>query len=137
MLTIGDLSTKTKVKIPTIRYYEEKGLLPLPERTEGNQRRYTKDSLEQLSFIKHARDLGLPIEQIKELIELKTKPDQSCSEIDAIVIRHLMTIKSKIKKLKQLEKELSRISKSCKGENVKDCNVIRSLADHSLCGGDH
>jgi len=54
MFSIGELSKRTEVKIPTIRYYEEVGLLPAAERTEGNQRRYNEAGLERLSFIKHA-----------------------------------------------------------------------------------
>lgn len=65
MFSIGELSKRTKVKVPTIRYYEEMGLLAEAERTSGNQRRYDKDGLERLSFIRHARDLGF----VKEIIE--------------------------------------------------------------------
>ena len=72
MLSIGELSRLTAVKIPTIRYYEKIGLLSEPLRSEGNQRRYAKRELERLSFIRHARDLGLPILSIRELIELHT-----------------------------------------------------------------
>ena len=58
MLTIGTLSRQTGVKIPTIRYYEQMGLMAAAERSEGNQRRYTPRDRDRLSFIKHARDLG-------------------------------------------------------------------------------
>ena len=59
MFTIGDLSRSTGVKIPTIRYYEQMGLLSHSERSEGNQRRYSGEEQERLSFIRHARELGL------------------------------------------------------------------------------
>ncbi len=75
MFSIGELSKRTKVKVPTIRYYEEMGLLAAPERTEGNQRRYDMAGLERLSFIKHSRDLGFSIEAISDLIELQGHPD--------------------------------------------------------------
>ena len=71
MFSIGELSKRTKVKVPTIRYYEEMGLLAEAERTRGNQRRYDKAGLERLSFIRHARDLGFSIEAISSLIELQ------------------------------------------------------------------
>ena len=69
MLSIGELSKRTGVKIPTIRYYEQQGLIDAPERSEGNQRRYEPAQLERLSFIKHARDLGIPIGSVKELFK--------------------------------------------------------------------
>lgn len=65
MFSIGQLSKRTGVKIPTIRYYEQMGLIDAPERSEGNQRRYTKDGLGRLSFIRHSRDLGFLIEDIR------------------------------------------------------------------------
>ncbi|HEX2146766.1 MAG TPA: MerR family transcriptional regulator, partial [Pseudorhizobium sp.] len=58
MYSIGDLSRRTGVKVPTIRYYEQMGLITAAHRSEGNQRRYEKTDLERLAFIRHARDLG-------------------------------------------------------------------------------
>ena len=70
MFSIGALSKATGVKVPTIRYYEEIGLLPPAGRNAGNQRRYGQDGLEALGFIKHARDLGFALEDIKVLMAL-------------------------------------------------------------------
>ena len=69
MFSIGDLSRRTGVKVPTIRYYEQMGLVAAPERSEGNQRRYGRQELERLAFIRHARDLGFAVEDIRSLIE--------------------------------------------------------------------
>lgn len=138
MFSIGELSRRTKVKIPTIRYYEEMGLLAAPERTQGNQRRYDAAGLERLGFIKHARDLGFSIEAISDLIELQEHPDRSCQAATAIAIRQLSDVRAKIKRLRALEKELVRISNGCDGEGVsEDCYVLASLADHQLCTHEH
>ncbi|MCK0119218.1 helix-turn-helix domain-containing protein [Loktanella sp. F6476L] len=138
MFSIGELSKRTKVKVPTIRYYEEMGLLPEAERTSGNQRRYDQAGLERLSFIRHARDLGFSIEAISSLIELQEHPDRSCKTATDIASSQLEDVRAKIKRLKTLEKELSRISKGCDGEGVsEDCYVLASLADHKLCGNEH
>jgi DNA-binding transcriptional MerR regulator len=138
MFSIGELSKRTKVKVPTIRYYEEQGLLNAPERTEGNQRRYDAKGLERLSFIKHARDLGFSIEAISELIELQGHPDRSCKAANDIATSQLSNVRAKINRLKALEKELLRISKGCDGEGVtEDCYVLASLANHDLCEQDH
>jgi DNA-binding transcriptional MerR regulator len=138
MFSIGELSRRTKVKVPTIRYYEESGLLDAPERTEGNQRRYDAAGLERLSFIKHARDLGFSIEAIAALIELQGHPDRSCAEANNIATAQLSHVRAKIKRLRALEKELVRISKGCDGDGVtEDCYVLASLADHGLCEREH
>ncbi|THH35375.1 MerR family transcriptional regulator [Aliishimia ponticola] len=138
MFSIGELSRRTKVKVPTIRYYEEMGLLPKAARTSGNQRRYDTAGLERLSFIRHARDLGFSIEAISSLIELQEHPDRSCETAAVIARSQLAEVRAKIKRLKTLEKELSRISKGCNGAGVsEDCYVLASLADHTLCDREH
>ncbi|MEM9763330.1 MAG: helix-turn-helix domain-containing protein [Pseudomonadota bacterium] len=138
MFSIGELSKRAGVKIPTIRFYEELGLLPAPERTEGNQRRYDKAGLERLSFIKHARDLGFSIQAISSLVELQEHPDRSCQTANEIAVAHLDAVRTKIRKLRALETELVRISKGCGGKGVsEDCYVLASLADHQLCQHDH
>ena len=138
MFSIGELSRRTNVKAPTIRYYEDMGLLAPPERTEGNQRRYDAAGLQRLSFIKHARDLGFSIEAISSLIELQGHPDRSCHAATEIATAQLADVRAKIKRLRALEKELRRISKGCDGNSVsEDCYVLASLADHRLCAKEH
>ncbi len=137
MLSIGDLSRRTGVKIPTIRYYEDKGLLSAAERSQGNQRRYFTDELNRLSFIKHCRDLGLSIQSIRDLIRLSEHADRPCHDADRIAKNHLKAVRARISKLKKLERELNRISQSCDGGNIGECSVILALADHSHCQSDH
>lgn len=137
MFSIGELSKRCNVKIPTIRYYENMGLIAQPERSGGNQRRYTQKGLERLSFIRHARELGLSIRDIHELTALEEDPNRPCLEAHEIAKRHLSAVKSRIQKLRKLEQELKRITLISAETCVGKCQVIHSLADHALCGGDH
>lgn len=137
MLTIGELSRRTGVKVPTIRYYEQMGLMAAAERSEGNQRRYGRQERERLSFIRHARDLGLTIEAIRALIELSAHPERPCAQADRIAAEQLGAVREKIAKLRRLEHELERIATHCHGDQVRDCYVIRALANHEMCEGEH
>lgn len=137
MISIGALARGTGVKVPTIRYYEQLGLIDAPERSMGNQRRYGAAHLERLSFIRHARDLGLSIRAIRDLIRISTDPDQPCADADTIASEHLKSVREKITRLKRLEVELARIATGCHNGRVGDCYVIRSLADHGLCRDRH
>jgi DNA-binding transcriptional MerR regulator len=137
MFSISAMSRRTKVKIPTIRYYEQMGLLA-SERTQGNQRRYGKDELERLSFIRHARDLGFSIEAITGLIALQDHPDRSCDAAKDIAASQLKAVQAKIAHLAALEQELSRIVQGCDGDCLADdCAILASLADHTRCGAEH
>ena len=136
MFSIGQLSKRTGVKIPTIRYYEQMGLIDPPERSEGNQRRYNAEGLRRLSFIRHSRDLGFTIEDIRGLLELSQHPEKPCNDAHNIAVQHLKDVQSRIAKLRRLERELKRISK-CDAGNVADCAVIETLADHGLCETEH
>ncbi|MCK7613402.1 MerR family transcriptional regulator [Roseibium sediminicola] len=136
--SIGELSKRTGVKVPTIRYYEQEGLLNTPIRTEGNQRRYLQGDLERLGFIRHCRDLGLPMPAIRDLIELSQHPDKPCSQANRIAIEQLKSVRDRIRHLKKLEAELKRIATSCEGDHtVLECNVLKAFGDHSLCREEH
>jgi len=110
MFSIGQISKRTGVKIPTIRYYEQMGLIDAPERSEGNQRRYTKDGLGRLSFIRHSRDLGFSVEDIRGLLDLSQHPEKPCQDVDSIAAKHLKDVQARIAKLRRLERELKRIT---------------------------
>ncbi len=137
MLTIGDLSKATGVKVPTIRYYEQMGLLSHAERSEGNQRRYSNEERERLAFIRHARDLGLTIDAIRELIELSQHPERPCRDADRIAAEQLATVRRKIERLRKLEAELERITSHCHTDQIRACYVIRALANHDLGHDEH
>ena len=136
MLSIGDLSRSSGVKVPTIRYYEQIGLLAADERSEGNQRRYSRAGLKRLTFIRHARDLGFPLDDIRSLLALREDESCPCSDADEIVSRHLADVRERIRKLERLEEELVRMS-NCSGHCIAECSVIESLADHSHCLHEH
>ena len=138
MFSIGSLSKQTGVKVPTIRYYEQIGLIDPADRTEGNQRRYREESLQRLGFIKHARELGFSIETISALIELNNHPDRSCAEASRIAREQLTDIRERIASLARLESELVRIFDGCEGAGVvSECYVLASLADHRHCKTSH
>lgn len=137
MLTIGKLGQATGVKVPTIRYYEQIGLLAEPERSTGNQRLYGRKAQERLAFIRHARDLGFSLEAIRDLLSLSDRPDQSCEAADLIARQQLVAIEQRIERLIALKGELERMVVQCAGGSIADCRVIEVLGDHSLCGTDH
>ena len=137
MFTIGDLSRRTGVKVPTIRYYEQIGLLPQAPRTEGNRRLYGKAQVDRLNFIRHSRALGFEIDDIRELLTMAAQPQSSCHQVDSIANNHLIEIDRRIASLTALKAELSRMVDECGHGRVCDCRIIEALADHSHCQSEH
>jgi len=133
MLSIGELSRRTAVKVPTIRYYEQVGLMPAPPRTEGKQRRYGPAEVSRLNFIRHARELGFEVEAIRELLMLSENPEQSCVEADRTARRHMIEVERRIERLTALRGELKRMVSECSHGRVGECRVIQVLADHDQC----
>jgi DNA-binding transcriptional MerR regulator len=132
-LSIGELSRASGVKVPTIRYYEQVGLMPIPHRTEGQQRRYGEAEVSRLNFIRHARELGFEVEAIRELLAMSENPDRSCAEADAIARRHLLEVERRIAQLAALREELRRMVDECSHGRVGECRVIQVLGDHGEC----
>lgn len=137
MLSIGKLAQATGVKVPTIRYYEQIGLLPEAGRSAGNQRLYGRDTQNRLAFIRHARELGFPPDAIRDLLSLSDRPDQSCAAVDDIAKAQLKAVQARIGRLKALEAELHRMIDQCACGTIKDCRVIETLGDHALCAHEH
>jgi DNA-binding transcriptional MerR regulator len=137
MLTIGKLSKTAGVKVPTIRYYEEIGLLPEAERSAGNQRLYGTATMERLSFIRHARDLGFTLEAIRDLLSLSDTPDQSCAAADQIAKAQLVAVRDRLVRLRALEIELERMIAQCAHGTIASCRVIEVLGNHDLCSHAH
>lgn len=136
--TIGELSRRTGVKVPTIRFYEGRGLLPDPGRTQGGQRRYGDDELSRLTFIAHARQLGFDLNAIFELIALQNAPFDAHGDARRIADERLAEVRSRIARLRGLEAELRRIVASCEGRpDGQPCRVLESLADHDACEREH
>ena len=137
LLGIGELARSAGVHVQTLRYYEAEGLLVPSARTAGGQRRYTRSDRKRLHFIRHAREFGFSIEQIRELIDLSSDQGRSCAEIDAIARRHRDLVRRRIALLRELEGELDRMVDECEGGRVTDCRVLEILGDHDLCRVEH
>ena len=136
-LTIGKLAKAADVKVPTIRFYEQIGLLPEPDGTDNDRRVYQEATVRRLAFIKHARQLGFPIEAVRSLLDLSDHPEQTCDSANALAEEQLASVEHKIAQLEALRTELKRmVAAGCKGA-AADCQVIESLANHDLCQHDH
>jgi DNA-binding transcriptional MerR regulator len=138
MSAIGQVAQETGLKIPTIRFYEQEGLLAAPERSANGRRVYSEADVRRLAFIRHARALGFELGDIRSLLDLTDNPDRPCGEADAIASSHLKVVEERIAQLNQLKRELTRIVRSCAGgKSAGQCRVIEALAGHGHRAAPH
>jgi MerR family transcriptional regulator, copper efflux regulator len=129
-LKIGQLARATGTSAPTIRYYEEIGLLPTAPRA-GGQRRYGEEDLRRLTFIRRCRDFGFPIEQARILATLMDDSERSCTEARDLAQTHLESVREKIRQLHVLEKHIAGLIEAaeaacCTGPGA-DCVMLEDL----------
>jgi MerR family copper efflux transcriptional regulator len=131
-LSIGSVAAQAGCTVPTIRYYEEIGLLPLAPRTDGGRRHYGDEAVRRLTFIRRCRDFGFSIEHVRELLDLIDHPQRPCLEVRDIAAARLGEVRDKMAELLALESSLSNFVDSCEtacaGGTVVDCTVIDDLA---------
>jgi len=130
-LSIGTVAKQTGCTVPTIRYYEEIGLLPLADRSDSGQRLYGGAAARRLTFIRRCRDFGFSIEQVRQLVSLVDEPDRPCIEVRDIAAMHLGEVRKKLNALRELEASLAGFVTSCNaacaGGASVDCTILEDL----------
>lgn len=130
-LSIGFVARQTGCTVPTIRYYEEIGLLPPTGRSEAGQRQFDEKTIRRLAFIRRCRDFGFSIEQVRELVGLVNESDRPCTEVRDIATTRLAEVRRKLNELKALEASLCAFVCSCEsacvGGPAVDCTILEDL----------
>ncbi|MDP9123628.1 MAG: helix-turn-helix domain-containing protein [Pseudomonadota bacterium] len=131
-LSIGFVARQAGCTIPTIRYYEEIGLLAAAARSEAGQRHYDDDAVRRLTFIRRCRDFGFSIDQVRGLIDLVDEPQRPCVEVRDIAAVHLSEVRRKVADLEALEASLATFvancNMACAGGPAANCTLLEDLA---------
>jgi DNA-binding transcriptional MerR regulator len=135
------LATATNCSVPTIRYYEDIGLLPKAYRRTSGHRVYGVADLDRLVFIRRCRDFGFPIEQVRKLVSLVGSPEKDCVAARDLAQQHLEMVREKLKDLRALERSLKSYvddcNEKCAGGPAAACVILADLANpaaSSCCG---
>lgn len=131
-LKIGALAKQTGTNAPTIRYYEEIGLLRSVGRQAGNQRVYSDADVKSLTFIRRCREFGFSIDQVRSLAALLHDPASSCAQARELAQEHLIAVRAKLAELKALERTVAAFvascDESCPGGSGPDCVILDDLS---------
>ncbi len=136
-IRIGELAEKTGTSAPTIRYYEEIGLLRPASRQAGNQRVYSRDDIDRLTFIRRCREFDFPIEQVRALVGLLDNRSSSCLDARELAAAHLAGVRAKMRELRALERSLAGFvadcDATCAGGPGPDCIILGDLGKRCGC----
>jgi len=127
-MQIGELAKQTGCSIQTVRFYERKGLLDKPLRSEGNYRLYDKAAVDRLTFIKQCRALDISMKEIEVLLKQKASPNKSCASVNLLIKEHITQVDAKINELKKLKNVLNNMSQKCSSDKtIQTCGILNEL----------
>lgn len=128
LLDIGRASKASGVSVKMIRHYEAIGLLRKIARTHANYRVYTASDAHTLRFIKRARTLGFPVEDIRELLSLWQNKGRSSASVKKIARAHMEGLRLRIAELQGMLGTLEHLVQHCHGDHRPDCPILEDLA---------
>lgn len=127
-LTTSELARRGGVKLPTIRYYERRGILPKPPRTAAGYRVFDADALRRLRFVKHAQNLGFTLHEIEELLALRLDSENKCDDFRHRAETKVRDIEKKINQLNAIRKAINRLIGVCHDRgSANECPLVELL----------
>jgi DNA-binding transcriptional MerR regulator len=123
-LKIGELAELTGTSVPTIRYYEQIGLLRRAPRQAGGQRVYGRNDVEHLTFIRRCREFDFSIDQVRALVAIVGDPKSSCMVARDMAAEHLTAVRAKMRELAFVKS----CDTSCAGGPGPECVILDDLA---------
>ena len=129
-MQIGELAKRADVSTQTIRYYEEIGIVPEPERTASGYRDYDKSALERLQFIRAAQAVSLSLGEIREIIAFRDRGQTPCAHVTDLMDQRVRTLSEHISELEQMRTELQNLLEKAKtlpdGCGDSYCHIIEN-----------
>jgi len=126
-MKIGELSKKTDVSIDTVRYYEQRGLIPQATRTLSGYRQYSGNDITRLNFIVQEKELGFTLEEIGQLLAISSD-GQTCSQVKTVAQAKAEEIEARIHKLTHMRQTLLNLAEQCeKTGGVNPCPILNVL----------
>lgn len=128
IMKIGELAKKTGLTVDAIRFYEKKNLIKSQGRTKGGYREFSLGTEELIHFISKCRSLDISIPDIKKLLQVRSQTTKSCLEANMVIDSQLLKLRTRLRELKNLEKQLDQLKSVCNRELAPaDCAIIKAL----------
>lgn len=126
--TIGQLASDADVGVETVRFYERRGLIPEPPRTDAGYRQYDQEAVDRVRFIRRAKELGFTLREIRSLLDLRTGTAAECAEVREQIDGKLADVAERIRDLKRVERGLETLRRRCEAADPQgDCPTLERL----------
>lgn len=106
-MRIGQAAELSGLETSAIRFYEADGVVPAPDRTEAGYRDYDNKDVELLRFVRRLRSLELPLDDVREIVTLRTAGEAPCATVRSALSREAAAIDRRIEDLRRLRSELA------------------------------
>lgn len=127
-MNISDVARKTGLTSKAIRFYEEKGLVTAPLRSENGYRSYTSKHLDELMLLRQARQVGFNLDECREMVALFNNPARHSADVKARTLDKVAEIEAHIHELSAMRARLLELAAACPGDDSADCPIINHLA---------
>lgn len=127
-MNIGQAAASSGVSAKMIRHYESIGLLAAPLRGDNGYRVYSADDLKRLVFIRHARDVGFALAQIKSLLELWRDRERASADVKRIAVNQIAALKTRKREIETMIAGLEELTVACHGDAHAACPILDGLA---------
>ena len=127
-MNISDVAKKTGLTSKAIRFYEEKGLVTAPRRSDNGYRTYAKKHIEELTLLRQARQVGFTLDECQELVALFHNPDRHSADVKARTLEKAAEIGRHIEELTEMRQRLLAMAESCPGDEGAACPIIDNLS---------
>ncbi len=135
-MRIGELARRTGTTAKTIRYYEEIGLLPEPNRDINDYRDYSDDAVDRLRFIRDAQATGLTLTEIASILDLRSQGESTCHHVVELLERHMTALDKHIETLRKTRKKLASLTERARSLDPSDCVDPNRCQTISLAEGE-
>ncbi|MCE0800218.1 Cu(I)-responsive transcriptional regulator [Buttiauxella sp. A2-C1_F] len=127
-MNISDVAKRTGLTSKAIRFYEEKGLVTAPLRSENGYRSYSQKHLDELTLLRQARQVGFNLEECRELVNLFNDPARHSADVKTRTLQKVADIEKHITELQAMRQQLLALAESCPGDDSADCPIIDNLS---------
>lgn len=121
-MRIGQLADEVGLSTKTIRFYEDSGVLPEPDRADNGYRQYGQPSVDRLNFIRDAQSAGLALSEIATILELRDRGENSCHHTVAMLEGHLVEVDRQIEELRRMKIRLTEMIERGYGLDPAECD---------------